>query len=184
MGEEVLGVTRALAFAARKHAGQRRKGAAAEPYVNHLAEVALLLAEATSGQDAPTVMAGLLHDTLEDTATTAAELEREFGVQVAAVVVEVTDDRTLPRAERKRLQVENAGRKSDRAKMVKIADKTSNLRSILESPPLGWDLGRRREYFEWSKRVVDGCRGVSPRLEQWFDAAYAAGLSALEREGR
>ena len=182
MNEDVLALTRALIFAARKHSDQRRKGAAAEPYVNHLAEVALLVAEATEGRDVEAVVAALLHDTLEDTRTTREELEREFGPEVAAVVAEVTDDKGLPKAERKRLQVEHAARKSDRAKLVKIADKTSNLRSILESPPLGWDRARRREYFEWSRRVVAGCRGVSPRLEGWFDSAYAAGMAGMERD--
>jgi (p)ppGpp synthase/HD superfamily hydrolase len=184
MSDDVLALTRALMFAARKHADQRRKGAAAEPYINHLAEVALLVAEATGGRDVTAVLAALLHDTLEDTPTTREELEREFGPDVAAVVVEVTDDKRLPKAERKRLQVENAGRKSDRAKLVKIADKTSNLRSILQSPPVGWDLARRREYFEWSERVVAGCRGVNPRLEEWFDAAHAAGIADLGNETR
>jgi (p)ppGpp synthase/HD superfamily hydrolase len=184
MSEDVLALSRALMFAARKHAGQRRKGVLAEPYVNHLAEVALLVAEATEGRDVTAVVAALLHDTLEDTATDREELEREFGPEVTRVVAEVTDDKSLPKAERKRLQVANASRKSDRAKLVKIADKTSNLRSILESPPLEWDLPRRLEYFEWARSVVAGCRGVSPRLEEWFDAAYAAGMAELEGQGR
>jgi (p)ppGpp synthase/HD superfamily hydrolase len=140
------------------------------------------VAEATEGRDVTAVVAALLHDTLEDTATGREELEREFGPEVARIVVEVTDDKSLPKTERKRLQVESAGRKSDRAKLVKIADKTSNLRSILESPPIGWDLRRRREYFDWARSVVAGCRGVSPLLEQWFDAAHAAGTADLERQ--
>lgn len=184
MNDDVLVLSRALMFAARKHSDQRRKGQSAEPYVNHLAEVALLVAEATQGRDVTVVAAALLHDTLEDTATSREELEREFGPEVAAVVLEVTDDKSLPKLERKRLQVEAAPGKSDRAKLVKIADKTSNLRSLLDSPPLGWDLERRREYFEWARRVVAGCRGVSPRLEAWFDEAYAAGRARLASETR
>lgn len=180
MSDEVLALTRALMFAARKHADQRRKGAAAEPYVNHLADVALLVGEATGGGDVIAVVAALLHDSLEDTNTTREELEREFGAEVASVVAEVTDDKGLAKAERKRLQVENAPSRSDRAKLVKIADKTSNLRSILESPPVGWDVARRRDYFEWARRVVAGCRGVNPRLEAWFDEAYAAGMAVLQ----
>ena len=184
MSADILAMSRALVFAARKHSDQRRKGAAAEPYVNHVTEVALLVAEATEGRDVTAVLAALLHDTIEDTPTTPEELEREFGPEVAAVVVEVTDDKSLPKLERKRLQVEKAAGKSDRAKLVKLADKTSNLRSILASPPLGWDLARRREYFDWARRVVDGCRGVNPRLEAWFDEAYAAGMASLRREAR
>jgi guanosine-3',5'-bis(diphosphate) 3'-pyrophosphohydrolase len=181
MSADVVALARALDFAARKHAGQRRKGMAAEPYVNHLADVARMVAEATEGEDTVAVVAALLHDTIEDTGTTREELEREFGSAVAAVVAEVTDDKTLPKAERKRLQVASAPGKSARAKMIKLADKTSNLRSITASPPVGWDWQRQRDYFDWAERVADGCRGVNPTLESWFDAASAEGVAALDR---
>jgi len=172
-------VTRVVDFAALKHRGQRRKGAAGEPYFNHLAEVAFLVAKATEGRDPVVVLGALLHDTIEDTLTTEDELEAEFGADVARLVAEVTDDKRLPKAERKRLQIETAPHKSDRAKLIKIADKTSNLRSLLTSPPVGWSLDRQREYFEWAARVVAGCRGVNPWLERQFDAAYRAGLRKL-----
>ena len=181
MRRGVVEAVRALDFAARKHRDQRRKGAAKEPYINHPAEVARLVAEATGGRPLAVVLAALLHDTLEDTKTTFEELEREFGPDVAALVAEVTDDKLLPKAERKRLQVEHAAGKSAGAKLIKIADKTSNLRSLLESPPVEWDARRRREYFEWAKSVVDGCRGVNAQLEAAFDAAYQAGVAALRR---
>jgi len=176
MKQRVLEVMRAVDFAARKHRQQRRKGADAEPYINHPVEVALLVAEATEGEDLPAILGALLHDTIEDTQTSYAELEREFGEQVAKLVAEVTDDKRLPKAERKRLQVANAPHKSAAAKLIKIADKTSNLRSILESPPVHWDARRRREYFEWAMQVVAGCRGVNERIEAAFDAAYKAGV--------
>ncbi len=179
MGDELLLVIRALEFAAHRHSAQRRKGAAGEPYVNHLAEVARLLAEASGGRDAELVAAGLLHDTLEDTATRAEELEREFGPAVLGLVREVTDDKSLPRPERKRVQVQTAGAKSGRARMIKIADKISNLRSLLDSPPLGWSRRRRLEYFGWAAQVVERCRGVSPELEAAFDRACREGLAAL-----
>jgi GTP diphosphokinase / guanosine-3',5'-bis(diphosphate) 3'-diphosphatase len=179
MGSEIVAVARALDFAARKHSNQRRKGEAGEPYVNHLAEVARLVADATLGRDPIAVVAALLHDTIEDTGTSRAELELEFGSEVADVVVEVTDDKSLPKTERKRLQEQSAPHKSSRAKLVKIADKTSNLRSIAQSPPLEWDLQRQRDYFDWAARVVAGCRGTNATLERWFDEAYAAGLEAL-----
>jgi guanosine-3',5'-bis(diphosphate) 3'-pyrophosphohydrolase len=172
-------VARAVDFAARKHRAQRRKGEAAEPYFNHLAEVAALVAEATGGGDPVVIVAALLHDTIEDTGTTAAELEAEFGAEVARLVGEVTDDKSLPKAERKRLQVANAPHKSDRAKMIKIADKISNLRSLANSPPASWDLARKREYFDWARQVVDGCRNVSPPLDTLFDEAHRRGLSLL-----
>ncbi len=144
----VLELVRAMDFAARKHVSKRRKGADAEPYVNHLTEVALQIAQATEGNDPGLVIAALLHDTIEDTGTTREELVREFGEDVASVVVEMTDDKSLPKAQRKQLQIETAARKSSRAKILKIADKISNLRGILESPPKDWHLKRKQEYFE------------------------------------
>jgi len=177
--KDILLIARALDFSARKHANQRRKGEAAEPYVNHVAEVARLLAEATGGRDAVLVAAGLLHDTVEDTETTPAELEAAFGRDVADLVVEVTDDKALPRARRKALQIENAPKKSAQAKMLKLADKTSNLRSVVESPPANWSIERRREYFDWAQQVAAGCRGVNAELERAFDTAWEDGIRAL-----
>jgi guanosine-3',5'-bis(diphosphate) 3'-pyrophosphohydrolase len=178
-GRVLLSVARALDFAARKHRDQRRKGHAAEPYINHLTEVARIVAEATEGKDPVAVLGALLHDTVEDTKTSAEELESEFGPAVSKVVVEVTDDKRLPKAERKRLQVEQAPHKSDRARMIKIADKISNLGSIVLSPPVEWNVERQREYFEWARKVVDGCRGVNPALDAQFDAVYKTGLATI-----
>ncbi len=180
MTNAVLNLTKALDFAARKHVDCRRKGVREEPYINHLAEVARLLADATDGDDLDLVLAGLLHDTIEDTETTYDELVSEFGAVVADLVAEVTDDKSLEKAERKRRQVETAPNKSDRAKMIKIADKTSNLRSIVASPPKDWSVERQREYFAWAAKVVAGCRGVNAKLEGWFDDAYASGTTTLE----
>ncbi len=180
MTNAVLSLTKALDFAARKHTDHRRKGDREEPYINHLAEVARLLADATDGDDLDLVLAGLLHDTIEDTETTYDELVTEFGTVMADLVAEVTDDKSLERAERKRRQVETAPGKSDRAKMIKIADKTSNLRSIIASPPADWSSERKREYFEWAREVVSGCRGANAKLEGWFDEAYASGTTTLE----
>jgi guanosine-3',5'-bis(diphosphate) 3'-pyrophosphohydrolase len=123
--------------------------------------------------DPVVICAALLHDTLEDTQTTKAELESAFGPAIAAIVQEATDDKSLPKAERKRLQIEHAPRCSPEAKLVKLADKIANLRDILAQPPAGWPLERKRGYFEWAKLVVDGLRGVNPRLEAAFDALYA-----------
>lgn len=180
----VVQVMRALDFAARKHRDQRRKGERAEPYVNHLTEVARLVAEATDGEDTVAVLGALLHDTLEDTSTSREELAREFGDEVAALVAEVTDDKSLDKAVRKRLQVESASKKSRRAKLIKLADKTSNLRSLLLSPPRDWGIDRQREYFAWAASVVAGCRGTSPDLERRFDEAHRLGLEAVEARAR
>jgi len=174
---------RALDFAARKHVHQRRKGELAEPYINHLAEVARLLAAATRGRDAIVTVAGILHDTLEDTATTYDELAAEFGNEIAALVREVSDDTTKTRAERKRLQILHAAKSSKRTKMIKLADKASNLNSIINSPPHGWDLARKKEYFDWARRVVEGCRGASPYLEEEFDRAWRLGADRFGLSG-
>ena len=172
MNSDLVLLTRAADYAARQHLAQRRKGERAEPYINHLTEVATLLAEATDGNDVVLVMGGLLHDTLEDTDATYEDLVQRFGPEVAALVAEVTDDKSLKKEERKRLQVEKAGSKSQRARMLKIADKTSNLRSLIESPPKGWTGERLRDYVVWAEQVVRSCRGLNARLEAVFDAAH------------
>ena len=164
---------RALAFAAHKHRDQRRKDPEASPYINHPIALADVLVNEGGVTDMEVLCAALLHDTLEDTATTEQELAVAFGARIAGIVAEVTDDKKLPKAERKRLQIERAAALSPQAKLVKLADKICNLRDVAERPPEGWDLARRREYFEWAKRVVDGLRGTHPKLEAAFDAAYA-----------
>lgn len=123
-------------------------------------------------EDERILIAAILHDTIEDTETTEQELIREFGKEVAGIVMEVTDDKALPKAERKQLQIEHAGTISRRAKVVKLADKICNLRDIANSPPANWSLVRKQEYFDWAKAVVDGLRGVHPSLEHIFDEAY------------
>ena len=163
---------RALAFAAHKHRDQRRKDAEASPYINHPIALAEVLAGECGVADIEVLAAALLHDTIEDTATTADELRAEFGGRIAAIVEEVTDDQSLPKAERKRLQIEHAPVLSAGAKLVKLADKICNLRDVADRPPAKWDLQRRQEYFEWAKRVIDGLRGAHPGLEAAFDAAY------------
>jgi (p)ppGpp synthase/HD superfamily hydrolase len=160
-------------FAAEKHAGQKRKGSAAEPYINHLIEVAELIAASSDVLDANLVMAGFLHDTIEDTGVTATELERRFGADVAALVVEATDDKSLPKETRKALQVKHAPDKSPRAQVLKLADKISNLRSILASPPADWSRERKRQYCEWAKDVVSGFTSPNGLLQAEFDKVYA-----------
>jgi guanosine-3',5'-bis(diphosphate) 3'-pyrophosphohydrolase len=168
---DVLLLSRAWNFAAQRHATQRRKGKAQEPYVNHLAEVAELVANATDGQDANLVAAAVLHDTVEDTATLSTELASVFNSDIANLVAEVTDDKSLEKTVRKRLQVEHAATKSERAKIIKLADKTSNLRSLIKSPPDDWSLQRRREYLDWAIEVASGLRGTNGWLEDQFDEA-------------
>jgi guanosine-3',5'-bis(diphosphate) 3'-pyrophosphohydrolase len=164
---------KALAFAAEKHRDQRRKDADASPYINHPIALADLLVNEGEVSDVDVLCAALLHDTIEDTETTPDELQREFGPKIAAIVLEVTDNKMLKKDTRKRMQVEHAAGASREAKLVKLADKICNLRDVNARPPAHWDLARRREYFDWAKEVVDRLRGVHPRLEAAFDAAYA-----------
>ena len=178
MNETIL-LTKAWNFAAQKHAAQRRKGEAQEPYVNHLAEVAELVAEATGGTDANLVAAAVLHDTIEDTETSRSELANVFNDDIAALVMEVTDDKNLDWRERKDLQVTTAAKKSDRVKILKLADKTANLRSLAKSPPIQWDAARRREYLVWSGKVAAGLRGVNAWIEAAFDSAAETARLAL-----
>ena len=172
-------VLRAAAFAAAKHRMQRRKDAEASPYINHPLSLAHILAGEGGVTDKLVLAAALLHDTVEDTNTTFDELQREFGAEVAATVAEVTDDKSLPKEERKLLQVTNAASKSDAAKLVKLADKISNLRDIASTPPVDWSVERRQAYFSWAHQVVAGLRGVNPALEAAFDDVYAKGLAAV-----
>lgn len=166
---DVLLIARAWNFSAERHAKQRRKGEAQEPYVNHLAEVAELVATATEGRDGNLVAAAVLHDTVEDTATLLGELASIFNSDIADLVSEVTDDKRLDKEERKKLQILHAAAKTPRAKILKLADKTSNLRSMVKSPPSDWSLERKREYLTWSKEVVQGLRGANSWLETRFD---------------
>jgi (p)ppGpp synthase/HD superfamily hydrolase len=183
-GSPFLRFAIAADFAARRHIDQRRKGRRGEPYVDHVLEVARLVAEA-AGDEIDAVVAALLHDTVEDTGTTLTEVVEVFGERVAAIVAEVTDDKSLSKEERKRLQIVHAAQCSFPAKLVKLADKISNLRSLRADPPDCWTLARRRAYFDWAGAVVDaGLRGVNPQLEGWFDAARTEGIAALEEEER
>ena len=172
-------VTRAIHFAAQRHADQRRKGRRAEPYVNNLTEVAASLAEATDGEDPALLAAAYLHDTIEDTQTSLAELRNLFGEDIAALVMEVTDDKSLPKLERKRLQIVTAPKKSRRAKLLKIADATSNVRALAVDPPADWYTARVADYIAWAEQVIGHCRGLNPKLEQAFDAAVRAARDAV-----
>jgi GTP diphosphokinase / guanosine-3',5'-bis(diphosphate) 3'-diphosphatase len=162
----------AAAFAAHKHRDQRRKDREASPYINHPIGLAALLANEAGVSDARVLAAALLHDTIEDTETTPAELEARFGSEIKDIVLEVTDDKRLPKAERKQLQVAHAPHISHEAKLVKLADKIGNLRDILASPPADWPASRKREYFEWAHDVVSGLRGTNATLEAIFDELY------------
>lgn len=166
-------ILRSTMFAARQHQNQRRKDIASSPYINHTIAVAHTLSSIGEVVDVHTLCAALLHDTIEDTDTTAAELEQLFGHKISAIVCEVSDDKTLTKTERKQLQVEHAGHCSREAKLVKLADKICNLRDILASPPSDWTTDRKVEYFDWAAQVVTQLKGVNAKLEAEFDRLYS-----------
>ncbi len=172
-------VMRAADAAARWHVHQRRKGAAQEPYINHLLEVANMVTQATGGTEPNVIIAALLHDAVEDQNVSPEMIASEFGKHVADIVMEVSDDTSLPKEVRKGEQVQNAPRKSREAKFIKLADKISNLRAVAESPAPDWSVERRLEYIEWAKNVVAGLRGISPWLEDQFDAAAEQAMRSL-----
>ncbi|OAO00109.1 phosphohydrolase [Sphingomonadales bacterium EhC05] len=167
-------VVQAALFAAERHRDQRRKNVDATPYINHPLALASVLSIEAQIDDPALIAAALLHDTVEDTQTTIDEIEDHFGSKIAGIVAEVTDDKSLEKEERKRKQVETVSKKSTAAKLIKLADKTSNLRDIASSPPADWPLERRQAYFDWAVEVIDGCRGTHPMLEELFDAAFQA----------
>ena len=170
---------KAVQFAAAKHSTQRRKDVVASPYINHPIEVAHVLASVGGITDVITLAAAILHDTIEDTETTPEELEDQFGPDVRSLVEEMTDDKSLPKARRKDLQIEHAPGLSEAAKAIKLADKIANVGDVATNPPSTWSLSRRIEYLDWTERVVAGCRGTNPALERHYDALLKRGRSAL-----
>jgi guanosine-3',5'-bis(diphosphate) 3'-pyrophosphohydrolase len=143
--------------------------------------VATLIADVGHVDDIGILQAALLHDTVEDTETTFEELNRAFGPDVTELVREMTDDKRLPKPERKRLQVEHAPSLSDRAKVIKLADKTSNIGDIMSNRPDGWSTDRCRKYVEWGQAVIAGCRGVNQPLEDLVDATVEQAWDILGR---
>lgn len=178
----VTSILKALHFAAIKHRDQRRKDAEVSPYINHPIEVAELLARIGGVTDLVTLQSAILHDTVEDTLTTPEELEAAFGPEVRRVVEEVTDDKRLPKAERKRLQIEHAPHLSERARQIKIADKISNVHAVTKTPPVDWPMERRREYLNWTENVVAGLRGCNQSLEFYYDQVLESGRRVLNND--
>jgi guanosine-3',5'-bis(diphosphate) 3'-pyrophosphohydrolase len=164
----------ALAFAAHKHQNQRRKGDEEAPYITHPIAVARVLAVEAGLQDGVLLAAAVLHDTLEDTDSSHDELTARFGLAVADLVGEVSDDKGLSKAERKRRRIQTAAAMSQGARLLLLADKICNLRDIIANPPRGWDVERKREYFDWAHAVVMEIEGTHTLLEEIFQAAYAA----------
>ena len=174
--EEILD---AVIFAAQKHQGHIRKNHQGLPYITHPLTVAREIDTIGQLHDQDILIAAILHDTIEDTQTTQHEIREFFGEHVLMIVLEVTDDKSLPRQQRKQLQVIHAAQLSYPAKIIKLADKLVNCRDILESPPKDWSLDRRRDYIQWAADVVAQIRGTNLPLESAFDIILAEAESKL-----
>ncbi len=158
-----------LLFAAEKHKDQRRKDSDASPYINHPIAVAYYLCMHCDVLDADVLIAAILHDTLEDTNTTPEEIEEMFGEDVLRLVEEVTDDKSLSNEVRRKIQVDTVSDKSPGAKLIRLADKISNVTDLLHAPPSGWDAQKKVDYLAWTEKVVDNVRGINTCLEKLYE---------------
>jgi guanosine-3',5'-bis(diphosphate) 3'-pyrophosphohydrolase len=182
MQDNVSTILRAMEFAAGRHRTQKRKGEDQSPYINHPIQVASLLANEGGEKDPILLIAAILHDVIEDTVKTPEEKQKLisqilgiFGEQVLSLTLEVTDDKSIEKQERKRLQIEHAPHLSDNAKKLKIADKIMNIRDITNHPPTWWTLERILDYFDWAEKVVGGLKGVNKILETMFEESIVTG---------
>lgn len=183
MFDETTGLLlRAIHFSADRHRDQRRKDVSLTPYINHPIAVTRRLWETGGVRDPTTLISAVLHDTLEDTLTTPQEINDLFGYEILSVVLEVTDDKSLPKMVRKQLQIEHAPQISFRAKLIKLADKTCNLYDLIYSPPRAWSLSRRKNYLLWTEKVVAGMRGTNQALELKYDEILIMGKQILRIE--
>jgi hypothetical protein len=182
VGSEITRLTEALSFAAEAHRNQRRKGAAQEPYINHLIEVLDLVARSDHGSDQDVLIAAVLHDAVEDTPVTYEDLAQRFNGRIANIVRENSDDMTLPKTERRLARIAAMPHKSREARAVKTADVISNLRAIAVSPPAGWTAERKLGYLEGCRQLIDAGRGADARLESFFDTTAAEVEHAVRDE--
>ena len=167
--QDLSHILAALRLSADRHRNQRRKNIESTPYINHPIDVADLLWRIGNVRDTTVIIAALLHDVIEDTKTAPVEIECLFGNTVLSVVLELTDDKSLPKSERKRLQIEHSPYLSAAAKQISLADKICNVLDTVLSPPKDWSIERRIDYLDWTEQVVAGLRGCNPPLEQYYD---------------
>lgn len=177
---DIISIFDAAEFAAEMHQDQRRKGSSRRPYIGHCLEVASILASVGKVEDSNVIIAALLHDVVEDTDTTSEQVRDKYGDIVADLVAEVTDDKNLKKKERKELQVEHAPALSPAAKLIKVADKISNVREIASDPPKKWGLNRQRDYFDWAERVVNAMGSIDPEMRLVFDKTLADARAQLD----
>ena len=172
-------ILKATHFAAQKHREQRRKDEYASPYIIHPISVALAIAQIGGVDDPEILAAALLHDTIEDTNTTSEELEEQFGEQVCKYVLEVSDDKSLPKAERKKRQIEHAKTLSKGAALIKLGDKISNVTDVINNPPSDWDINRRKAYLDWAEAVIKNWPQVNEKMENKFQEVLSSGRKEL-----
>lgn len=180
--ENLYEYLKALEFAAKRHKNQRRKDRKRTPYINHPISVCYELAETGQVRDPAILKAAVLHDTLEDTPTEQEEIKEKFGIEVLNLVLELTDNKELPKKVRKALQIKHASVRSDAAKQIKLADKICNISDIVGNPPIDWNRRRKIEYLDWAEQVVNEMRGVNEKLENKFDEMIRTGREKLERK--
>jgi guanosine-3',5'-bis(diphosphate) 3'-pyrophosphohydrolase len=175
-------ILNAADFAAYKHRNQKRKDEEKTPYINHPIAVAKIISEIGNIEDPEILAAALLHDTIEDTKTTPEELIENFGERVCHLVQEVTDDKTLPKLERKQRQIDHAKEISKDAALIKLGDKISNVTDITYTPPTHWDNERRLEYLEWAEEVINNCPKVNEALENHFAEVVRKGKNLINEK--
>jgi guanosine-3',5'-bis(diphosphate) 3'-pyrophosphohydrolase len=180
---QIRGLFEALKFAAEKHRNQRRKDRDASPYINHPIDICNTLCGCCRDLEPEVIVAAVLHDTIEDTNTTADEIRTLFGDKIVKLVLEVTDDKTLPKEVRKDLQVKTARHKSKGAKHIRIADKISNVTDIINSPPAGWSRERKLEYLDWTEKVIDELAGTNECLERLYRERLAEARRKVAESG-
>jgi (p)ppGpp synthase/HD superfamily hydrolase len=172
-------IKRAESFARSRHLGQFRKGDAQEPYIIHVEEVAQLVNAWGGSENA--IAVAWLHDTVEDCPPTSFdEIAQEFGEQVTSIVREMTDDKSLPKTERKKMQIVNAAKKSEAACLIKLADKSSNVAAIGSSPPADWSAERKRDYVAWARTVIDPLPYKPEIALRAFNSRCEATLKVIE----
>lgn len=172
--EDTMRILNAVAFSAEKHQYQKRKNLDQTPYIIHPIGVSYTLATLGNVHDADVLIGALLHDTVEDTETSFEEIHQVFGSEVEGYVREVTDDKSLPKEERKQRQIDHAKDKSAGAALIKLSDKLYNLSDVLINPPAGWSSERIDQYFLWAQQVVDNLPNVNAELKQTIDEVIAS----------
>ncbi|MBZ0187356.1 MAG: HD domain-containing protein [Candidatus Obscuribacterales bacterium] len=181
MTEDLALLFDALSYASEMHSKQRRKNKEASPYINHPIDVGRILVTIGKVNDTNILAAAILHDTIEDTAASHESIQERFGEDIACLVMECTDYKSLPKAKRKQLQIDHAAQKSERAKLIKLADKISNVSNIGESPPQDWSHERISEYLDWTEKVVAGLKGTNRDLDLLYQKVLSEARAAVGR---